>query len=1828
MSALAGVDLDALIRDAVSQSGPAMPTAGRAPRPEQVSPADPLDDLIRSAVAQENGGVLSDTDQAVPGASRYERFQYDASGRMPVERESDPTTLEGFRAGAGNSMRAMPDDDFVEGLLRGAQHGWVEQGPPAITGGRNRAHFMRPGEGVGGFIGETAGGLAGGLLNPGKAAENVLGYLTGAEAVSIAKPMLGRVAKVAGPRVAGMLEHAIGGAGGMAPLAGLQRASEIPLDVWASHPLDSTSEVLKAMGVGAGLGAGVGGVTGAMGKFTPHEGVRPGVVEHMGSAFGLEPVGAIDPRLTPEAALAQRGALEALGGGELGTRTAGATLDDLIGQAVSRERAGMTPDAGMEPSTAGASSPSERGAGDAFNAQGGVTTPAESATPFPQTDRTGSQPLAPGDVIPANPALPANPAIPVRPKVVPTVPELRRLTMPELRAKASERGITDPEASKGLLVNRILDTYREAEPPPDVAASRVEPDRLTNPPEKSVVVESPPVSTEADLRRMPWADLQDHARSLGVEEPFESKGKLVPRVLEAQEAAREKSKMSRAAAGEGSGEAAGVRDPAQVRAVADRADDAGTPRVVDEGVPRVVEGERPPAGGKSGDVGSIADRIIATADRIEKAALERKAKRQIPRGRDTGAAINPFAEVRDAAAIAAARAAKAGVKGGKALAELVDSVVKEHYPHLAEKVGTIARSAGRLVRGSLDEAGNHNPDQLEMAVGAMLDARRNRKVGTVVREAVGLKDTSGEVKTTEARQLRRDLKSQERAAREGFKAGVAEGRAREQAAANPAESVKARVMRTTGVRPEQRMIPEHQALTASMRKAEQAGRAAYRLGRREARAEARLEANELRDTLMSDARAQRNVETGLRAEARRLAEEHLPLQVRGKVLSVVDRATTPRRLARAVERIRTELLRWEGRDSVGETGRTLRRALKKPDAGLMREFQGTFTKTPPGPDANIKRADLREAAKKWAMDIRERIGSTDARVVAAARDEAVEVLHGIQEQYHAFKRSNRVILEGKQVEAQQLRDDLAKNLRTVKPVRRAAGAIDATERADDGPVRTYFRKQMTDDTVALRLDGGKADGPVQRLLIGPLWDAESQWQGRLRDFQDGLRTIVEKHGWKSIGAAMAEVSGTSGKASQRMVRVKLGDFETISLGQAMEILAVDKTTGGRVGRGNAVVFRTRPNTPVEITPEAMERIRAAVGPKGVALMDDIAKLTTEQLQDDLFKALRRIKGWEPERVDWYHPTSRKMELSYDPDKYNGWSGAMTAAHLEDAGFTKNRQGGTTPYVIGDYFDTINHHSRMSAAIIEMAEPIRTAEMVILHPETRPLLADRFGDVAVRRIEQRLRSASELGKYDVGAEVDRWFLRAIQHTSRALTALSERVWLKQLGGVASISSEMSPRSFTAGLKVLENPAESRRIYQEMVRESGFFWNRWAVQPSALMSGLGETSLMSMSRGNAKQAIVASARSLRKGRPVESFHQAMRVFDSIRVAAYADSLPARVAWAGLKGEAEALHPNWSPEQKLAWVRKNAEAAVRRTQNSFSVLDSSELTQDARKSALKAAFVAFTGDSNKALNQIVRARTSGSGKRLAGVVAVRAINALWSAAVSAGMPYMVWTIASHFSSKSAGREQAAERAKAQFANNLTRDLLGTVWGLDRLYDLITAGGNLTKDPLQSPTGSEVAQVATGLGQFVTGVYDRASAAGDADPVKVERATDKYIKGLENVASGSMVLSGVPLTPVIRNVQTARKALNATYVNDLAYERRKLRSVPERSRTLEQRRRLAVLDAWESANSDISEAKNTLVKRGMKSRAEEMEARREIVAKRFKERLESEAVAQRPKQ
>ena len=260
--------------------------------------------LIRAGV----GATAAPTDYQPNGMPDFRELIRSGVGAAP-----DPVTQAYAAAGLnpfGQGISATrPTQGIAENFVRGLEHGAYQGLSPGEREGAQSIGLFQPGErgadpgsGVGGAVGRTIGSMAAGIANPENIPANVLTAMGAGAVVKAAGPVLESIAQAAGPKVAQVIEHQLGGAVGGGAASGLQAVSQIPLSQWASDPWESVLAVTKAIGEGAAVGGAAGTVTGALAKPETVPGAKPAIEDPIKQQqpTSQQPA-AVAPQATPAA---------------------------------------------------------------------------------------------------------------------------------------------------------------------------------------------------------------------------------------------------------------------------------------------------------------------------------------------------------------------------------------------------------------------------------------------------------------------------------------------------------------------------------------------------------------------------------------------------------------------------------------------------------------------------------------------------------------------------------------------------------------------------------------------------------------------------------------------------------------------------------------------------------------------------------------------------------------------------------------------------------------------------------------------------------------------------------------------------------------------------------------------------------------------------------------------------------------------------------------------------------------------------------------------------------------------------------------------------------------------------------------------------------------------------------------------------------------------------------------------------------------------------------------------------------------------------------------
>jgi len=859
------------------------------------------------------------------------------------------------------------------------------------------------------------------------------------------------------------------------------------------------------------------------------------------------------------------------------------------------------------------------------------------------------------------------------------------------------------------------------------------------------------------------------------------------------------------------------------------------------------------------------------------------------------------------------------------------------------------------------------------------------------------------------------------------------------------------------------------------------------------------------------------IERGIRRQMAVLLRA-MPAEVKANFTETIAAAKTPVDLARAVNRMRRDHALYRARMARRALGR-----LVKPKRMARLD--------------NARRAAINSLVNSLGPDWQytKEKGKTATGSLQVART-FVDTLERVRAIYGEHAAETRAIAIQEQMEREGKVKAALVNIRRAKLIKTEPGV------AEDAEVSWWarFQRKHLDVWNMLRTIEGEWLDDKKAVIL-------SEWQ-KLKGDEEGyfnlrrwaeakLDQYAKRAGFKGLGDAMMRAAGTMGEGSLKRVEIKLGGRKVrIKLDELMHLAALDEDTRTLIDGGAPLKFaRGTLRKGISATLEEIDAAVRTLTPEQRSLVRNAKKLIEER-RPEVFKVIRYLTGREPKMVWGYFPRSRDSSVP-DSGLPSAWKSTdLINKYLENADMGKERTGGTSrAIVIGGLLRTTSEHLDETAKILSFAVRVRRIESLIRHPDVQDAIESRFGASAFHALREHLKAATRVNEQPHTA-AGRIAQAISSRISGAFLALNERTWLRQLGGIARLSPVLGVRDFAAGIAGF-----SRVSLKSMMQASGYLWARYHGDSHARFSPTASSEIEALDEPQFGQSIKAVLRSFRQGRIWEGLTLPMRrLFQSIRIVDWFDSMSARVAWAGFEAKAKREHPEWSDRQRTRWVATKVSDAIRDTQNSTSVLDLSGMAIHVRGTALQ-PFLAFTSDPFRSYNRWVRARKQGV-RAAAGMAAAEAVNIVWSAAATAGSVAFWGGLTGGGDDDEDRRKMTpGQRALWGTASELVGAFVpgGTIVGSSLVRGAQSAVVGLPSGDavLDAPVLSVMNEIGRSGGQAIAGAIQMA----DEDPDVAERGQRKLGRALLHAGEGGVAMWGnpvyVPITRIRSVVQEAMR-------------------------------------------------------------------------------------------
>ena len=839
-------------------------------------------------------------------------------------------------------------------------------------------------------------------------------------------------------------------------------------------------------------------------------------------------------------------------------------------------------------------------------------------------------------------------------------------------------------------------------------------------------------------------------------------------------------------------------------------------------------------------------------------------------------------------------------------------------------------------------------------------------------------------------------------------------------------------------------------------------------------------------TATFDARRERNKLQGLRAAAQartanaqaiqRQAKDILKVipnrELRNQLVVQAERATTPARLEKLMDKIERALNLHEGRSALADTkklsGRkNLLKLANTEESGKLRDQARKLIS-----EAETLRNSLKLRAGKDQAPVGDEAVAIASQRAEEIRDELTEIFHN-QKQESKLQAFGRLGTREQNVETLTSNiDELNKKL------------TDPKLRDDKN---TNLLKRMNNalsDTrnIATGIEG-KA-GILNEMMWNTYTEQDEAMLSEKREITKKMTGILSDAGFRDVGDAMLKTSMAGGKGVTQTVTIELanGQEAELATGELMSLILSDPETKAKINEGRSIKLqRGLFKKPDKIKTGSMDIFVSQLDPKLVEAGMRIKREVIEPLGERIDEATRKLRGHGIEFVEEYWPTVTDRTTSLT----RGLPGATAAvartkfanAALENMGFTKLREeDATAPIVISDFVTVASNHVDKALKLIHLAELTRDMTSVVYDQRVQTAVTEAHGKQAYARL---LRHIEHISLVNEGKHGDGWLAipnriagHLMQNNAIDKLALNPPTWAKQLGSIPRMIAQLSPEEITAGAK----SAKGQDI-EEILDGSGFAWHRMASNQTARTSGVdvGSEAIEPGTDTTGINSFFGSVASSGKGFAVaaeeatQNFlngdfwggYRALRRagMSSFDILTYFDALSFKFGWAAMKERADNEIPDATPEERTRFIAKNANDLVRDTNNSSRPVDMASIQLDFRGNVLN-LFTQFMSDTLKARNRMVRSAKSGP-KQFSKDAAAEIANMAWSIAVSKS-----WGIGVGLAvAASLGDEEDVERVieESTRLDRIVWDIFSQSVGLidplisQRVIDMVRFGGGL---------------------------------------------------------------------------------------------------------------------------------------------------------------------------
>ena len=734
----------------------------------------------------------------------------------------------------------------------------------------------------------------------------------------------------------------------------------------------------------------------------------------------------------------------------------------------------------------------------------------------------------------------------------------------------------------------------------------------------------------------------------------------------------------------------------------------------------------------------------------------------------------------------------------------------------------------------------------------------------------------------------------------------------------------------------------------------------------------------------------------------------LPRSMRGKYIDAVARMKTAAGIDQIARRVVRDLAIAEAAETVGDINRLIKRVKK---VGLRAETRTNLL------------TDLTAARSMLASGKKRLLPFTNTADLANRTAAARSLQEGVLHEFDMERQEYRDARDERAMEATADAIALGKTLALLPKIERGKLSSVAPKR---GIVADILVSNSNADmyTLMQAIEGG-ANG-----ILGKIWTGINAAKGSMtlarKSIDEKIDKALRDAGYNGYDGYATTAAGLYGDSAAESVSVTIGGKAmTITTDQLLNIAAMDQQTVDLLtdatdpagDKGAPIVFSTDRNAkPMYLTKQEFDAIRANLSTGQRNLIDTMKSILDTDIRPAAFDIHFQIHGRQPSIVPGYFPRKRLgdeiSEQGIDP---NMQPGAVVNTMLSNAGFLQERVAAKSTMVIGGMMRTMDDHIEESLRLIHLSLPLRHAMSVLKSAAVRTGIEETMGDGGNDSIRKLVLNGVGLSGKPQGGLIE----GINANISGALITINPKTWLRQIGGVFRLASEMPAGAWAAGVgrMIVMSPSDRSKMAQSIESINGYFYDRHRRSQVGIFANvLGNAN---NSKDRWASALQSSARSFRAiGEDVAAgrFTQAARdvregVLPISRVMKSADGVLRIIdrqimlaAFLGARADVMKTNPSMSAAEADVAAARLAEYAFRKTQNVSDPMDDTVFAARQKFSqGVGRLMFPFSSDPLKGYNQLRRAIVSRDPALIArttagitgNIATAAAINPLWMTA-----------------------------------------------------------------------------------------------------------------------------------------------------------------------------------------------------------------------------------------